>query len=606
MTLLQLHGTMGDFVLQNSLKAAMLIALVLLVRRLLARHLAAQTRYLLWLPVVICLVTPVGITTTLPQLPAIPAFRAEVSRQADAFSETIGALLPAVAGDQEAFTQAVPEADQAAARAWEHALAVSFADVLALLWLGGALLFAAVIMVRQVRFARVVAAAVPVESRLRVMLEHCRHRAGCQRQVELLCSALIDAPLVTGIFRSRLLVPAGMARDLSDAQLRHVFLHELMHVKHHDVATNWLLALLQALHWFNPLVWLGFRHTRFDRELTRDAQTLQLLEAGEASHYGHTLIRLSHPVRHQTLAVGALGMAEDRHQLRKRVIMLVQSRLSARFQAAIGALCLLVFGAMAFSRPESRSLDPDLPIPHVLDAAVLTVGANQSPRISDAVLPSPLQPSVRTMTSAKTANAALIMTKAAVVPDPARMAVAAESVVMIPQPETAAIAETAAVAEPQPATSDDAVEVADIPAGAQVAVYIRTETYQDWQKILALARDAEAARDPAIKQLAEWNRQAVACGLRRSGLEFKWSKQECRDIKRALEDPGQIYSFRSRCDRFRWRYNKLSRTFVKAESSEFVDREAVGQVMKYTRRTIADFCEKETYRAKYPKVALLI
>jgi beta-lactamase regulating signal transducer with metallopeptidase domain len=44
--------------------------------------------------------------------------------------------------------------------------------------------------------------------------------------------------------------------------LRHVFLHELAHLKRHDIALNWLFAGAQALHWFNPLVWLAFQQAR--------------------------------------------------------------------------------------------------------------------------------------------------------------------------------------------------------------------------------------------------------------------------------------------------------------------------------------------------------
>jgi hypothetical protein len=62
----------------------------------------------------------------------------------------------------------------------------------------------------------------------------------------------------------------------------------------------------------------------------------------------------------------------------------------------------------------------------------------------------------------------------------------------------------------------------------------------------------------------------------------------------------------NQCERFRWRYNSLSYRFAKAESSEFVDREAADRVMQYTRRTIGDFCDVETYRAKYPKMIVVM
>lgn len=61
---------------------------------------------------------------------------------------------------------------------------------------------------------------------------------------------------------------------LSTRELHHVFLHELAHVRRADSLQNGLLLILQALHWFNPVVWFAFRCLRADRELAADALAL--------------------------------------------------------------------------------------------------------------------------------------------------------------------------------------------------------------------------------------------------------------------------------------------------------------------------------------------
>ena len=53
-----------------------------------------------------------------------------------------------------------------------------------------------------------------------------------------------------------------------------VLLHELAHLKRHDLAVNWLLGLLQSVHWFNPALWLVFRRVRADREVACDELVL--------------------------------------------------------------------------------------------------------------------------------------------------------------------------------------------------------------------------------------------------------------------------------------------------------------------------------------------
>ena len=103
----------------------------------------------------------------------------------------------------------------------------------------------------------------------------------------------VDSPGLMGVLRPRLLLPAGAARDLSPAQLRLVFLHELAHLKCRDIAMDWLWAILLALHWFNPLLWLAQqRACRADRELARDAMVLAITGPAEAESYGQTILRL--------------------------------------------------------------------------------------------------------------------------------------------------------------------------------------------------------------------------------------------------------------------------------------------------------------------------
>ena len=76
---------------------------------------------------------------------------------------------------------------------------------------------------------------------------------GIVRPVTLLIHPEKKMPVVWGILRSRLLLPAA-ARDWSGEQLRSVLLHELAHIKRRDLMAQLLTQIACALHWFNPLV----------------------------------------------------------------------------------------------------------------------------------------------------------------------------------------------------------------------------------------------------------------------------------------------------------------------------------------------------------------
>ena len=78
-------------------------------------------------------------------------------------------------------------------------------------------------------------------------------RLGIRRPVTLLIHPDKTIPVVWGILRCRLMLPAT-ARQWSDEQLQSVLLHELAHIKRRDTIVQLLAQVACALHWFNPLV----------------------------------------------------------------------------------------------------------------------------------------------------------------------------------------------------------------------------------------------------------------------------------------------------------------------------------------------------------------
>src|SRR5262249_18919877 len=110
---------------------------------------------------------------------------------------------------------------------------------------------------------------------------------GIVRPVTLLIHPDKTIPVVWGILRSRLLLPAA-ARDWSGEQLRSVLLHELAHVKRRDLMAQLLTQIACALHWFNPLVWFAAWRLSVERE--RACDDLVLARGVRPSAYaGHLL-----------------------------------------------------------------------------------------------------------------------------------------------------------------------------------------------------------------------------------------------------------------------------------------------------------------------------
>jgi beta-lactamase regulating signal transducer with metallopeptidase domain len=151
------------------------------------------------------------------------------------------------------------------------------------------------------------------------LLEACRQNLGLRRQLEVIETPRVKSPAVFGLLRPRLLLPPGLLNTFSATELRHVLLHELAHLRRGDLALNWFMGGVQAVHWFNPLVWMLFRRIRSDRELACAALALEHASESDRAAYGRTILKLLEDWAMPSRLAGAVGILEERRALERRV-----------------------------------------------------------------------------------------------------------------------------------------------------------------------------------------------------------------------------------------------------------------------------------------------
>ena len=96
------------------------------------------------------------------------------------------------------------------------------------------------------------------------------------KQIPIFSSPAGMEPGVFGILRPVLLLPEGVARNLSAGQLESILAHEMAHVRGRDNLAAALHTIVEAAFWFHPLVWwLGGRLV-VERERACDEAVLQL------------------------------------------------------------------------------------------------------------------------------------------------------------------------------------------------------------------------------------------------------------------------------------------------------------------------------------------
>ncbi len=85
-------------------------------------------------------------------------------------------------------------------------------------------------------------------------------------------------PMVFGLTRPVLILPAALAANKSPRQLRPFILHELLHVRRGDTLFGALQFVAQLIWWFHPLVWWACRQANRVGERCCDEEVVANLE----------------------------------------------------------------------------------------------------------------------------------------------------------------------------------------------------------------------------------------------------------------------------------------------------------------------------------------
>ena len=143
------------------------------------------------------------------------------------------------------------------------------------------------------RFSRAVRRA-PIceDQRLLGLWQSSCQKAAVRRAIPIMLFDRVRQPAIMGLFRPTLLLPPDVT-SLGDEQLQMIMLHELAHIRRWDVAINWGLVFVRAIHWWNPVYWLAAARFCNLREQACDAFVIGRLAGQSSSEYGNLLLTLA-------------------------------------------------------------------------------------------------------------------------------------------------------------------------------------------------------------------------------------------------------------------------------------------------------------------------
>lgn len=117
-------------------------------------------------------------------------------------------------------------------------------------------------------------------------------------------SESVISPFVLGIIKPRIYLPFNM----TDSDMENVIAHEQAHIKRKDHLWKPLGFLLLTIHWFNPLMWVGYILLCKDIELACDEKVVKKLDTEQRADYSQALLSCS--VNRRMIAACPLAFGE--------------------------------------------------------------------------------------------------------------------------------------------------------------------------------------------------------------------------------------------------------------------------------------------------------
>ena len=332
-----------------SLTVSAVLLPLLLLSSLIQKRYTAKTCYVLWLALAVWLLLPVdwslqepAVTITVPEVPQVWTAPAE--------PVTVPAVTGAEEGGPEQVRTVPPTSEQILAGVW-------LAGALGLLlWHGTGYLLAR-------RRLRAGSWEEPEDQVLLAALWKGEHGAP-----EVLRTEDTAAPLSLGLFRPLVFLPAGLGEE----ETAMVLSHELAHVRRRDLWYKFLLLLVNAAHWFNPLVWWMCRQAGRNLEYCCDDAVVAGRDAAFRYDYGQVLLR--HAAHGAGIPLYATRLSSGGRQMKGRLMNLFLKKKTGVMLVAVALCAAVAVGALV--TVQSAQAETPMTAQEALDTLARSVTIN--------------------------------------------------------------------------------------------------------------------------------------------------------------------------------------------------------------------------------------
>ncbi|MGN1415733.1 MAG: M56 family metallopeptidase [Oscillospiraceae bacterium] len=227
-----------------SISGAVMILLIILLRRIFRKSLPKRAVKLMWLAAAVRLLVPVD---------GLLSVSTSVTYD---MGDTV-------------VTKTVFDSDAMPYNRLGIVINADIPDFARYLWLFGAVFIGAYFLFCHGVTRRKFSCALPCGYDIEPLKRSCK----IKRRVALMVSDMTDTPFTYGIIFPKIILPKTLDQN-DEKQLKNILFHELSHIKSFDVLYKLVMLCCVSVHWFDPLVWVMLILSDRDTELACDERAI--------------------------------------------------------------------------------------------------------------------------------------------------------------------------------------------------------------------------------------------------------------------------------------------------------------------------------------------
>ncbi|MBD5467945.1 MAG: M56 family metallopeptidase [Lachnospiraceae bacterium] len=277
--------------LETSVVISIIIVLLLLLTPVLNKRYAAKWKYWIWIVLALRLMIPLGgdggqpIADMQPKREPLTSQEPEKpSSDAPVEGQGRGRVVIEIPAQMTAPIVIQPE---------KTGGNISVLDIIVFVWALGSLLFISVHLISYFHYKHQILKKGRIVKDKDILCPMIR----LKRELHIGCTVSViehpeaASPMMIGFFKHILVLPK---EQYNSEELFFILKHELIHLKRRDLWFKLLFIVANAVHWFNPLVWIMQKQAAVDMELSCDEWVTKGTDYDTRKAYTETLLSTLH------------------------------------------------------------------------------------------------------------------------------------------------------------------------------------------------------------------------------------------------------------------------------------------------------------------------